>query len=56
MVDVNVTVKVSGLEKLADYAASGLGTVTGPMLAPWAERQRAKAKLTDAKAEPTVCV
>ena len=51
MVDVNVTVKVPGLEKLADYAASGLGSVAGSMLAPWAARQRAKAKLTDTRAE-----
>lgn len=51
MVDVNVTLKVPGLEKLADYAASGLGSVAGSMLAPWVARQRAKAKLTDAQAE-----
>ena len=33
MVDVNL--KVPALEKLVDYAASGIGAVAGPMLAPW---------------------
>ncbi len=49
MVDVNL--KVPGLEKLADYAASGIGAVAGPMLATWKARQDAKARLVEAKAE-----
>lgn len=35
MVDVSVTVEVSGLEKRAAYTGSGLGAVVGLMLAPW---------------------
>ena len=36
---VNVNVKVAALEKLVDYTASGIGTVAGPMLAPWKARK-----------------
>ena len=49
MVDVNV--KVPALEKLLDVAASGIGAVAGPMLAPYIARQEARAKLIEAKAE-----
>ena len=48
MVDVNL--KVPALEKLVDYAASGIGAVAGPMLAPWKARQEAKARLIESKA------
>ena len=49
MVDVNV--KVPAIEKLLDYAASGIGAVAGPMLATWRARQDAKAKLIGAQAD-----
>lgn len=49
MVDVNL--KVPAIEKLLDYAASGIGAVAGPMLATWKARQDAKAKLIGAQAE-----
>ena len=49
MVDVNL--KVPALEKLADYAASGIGAVAGPMLATWKARQDAKARLIGVEAE-----
>ena len=42
-IDVNVNVRVPALEKLLDYTASGIGSVAGPMLAPWRARQNAKA-------------
>ena len=32
--DVNLTVRVPGLEMLVKYSASGIGAVAGPMLAP----------------------
>ena len=48
MIDVNVN--VPGLEKLLDYAASGIGAVAGPMLAPWKASREAKAKLIGATA------
>ena len=42
---------VSGVSKLADYAASGIGSVAGPMLASWKARREADAKLIAAKGE-----
>lgn len=35
---------VKALEKLVDYAASGIGSVAGSMLAPWRARREARAK------------
>ena len=49
MVDINL--KVPGVKKLLDYAASGVGAVAGPMLATWKARKEAEAKLITAKAE-----
>ena len=43
--------KVPGIDKLMDYAASGIGAIAGPMLSPWKARQEAKVKLIQAKAE-----
>ena len=48
MVDVNL--KVPALEKLVDYAASGIGAVAGPMLAPWKARKKAEARLIESRA------
>ena len=42
---------VSGISKLADYAASGIGSVAGSMLASWKARREANAKLIAAKGE-----
>ena len=42
---------VAGVSKLADYAASGIGSVAGPMLASWKARKEANAKLIAAKGE-----
>ena len=49
--DVNLTVKVHGLEVLVKYAASGIGAVAGPMLAPWRARRDAQARLISAQAQ-----
>lgn len=49
MVDVNL--KVPAIEKLLDYAASGIGAVAGPMLASWKARKEAEARLIGTKAE-----
>ena len=49
MVDVNI--KVSALEKLVDYAASGIGAVAGSMLAPWMAKQQVKAKSIEVKGQ-----
>ena len=42
---------VKALEKLVDYAASGIGSVAGSMLAPWRARQEALAKQIAAKGD-----
>ena len=41
--DPSLTINVQAIEKLADYVASGIGSVAGSMLAPWQARQDAKA-------------
>ena len=50
-VNVNVNVKVPALEKLVDYAASSIGAVAGPMLAPWKAHKEAKARRIEATAQ-----
>ena len=42
---------VPGISKLADYAASGIGSVAGPMLASWKARREAQARLVAAQGE-----
>ncbi len=49
--DVNLTVKAEGLEVLLKYAASGIGAVAGPMLAPWRASREAQARIISAHAE-----
>lgn len=41
---MDFNLRVPAIEKLLDYAASGLGSVAGPMSASWKARQEAKAK------------
>ena len=48
---MDVNVKVPALEKLLDYAASGIGSVAGPMLAPWKAGRDARAKQVAAQGE-----
>ena len=48
---MDIATLVSGVSKLADYAASGIGSVAGPMLASWKARKEANAKLIAAKGE-----
>ena len=50
MVDINL--KVPAIEKLVDYAASGIGAVAAPMLATWKAKNEAKAKLIEAEDQP----
>ena len=49
--DPTINLKVPALEKLLDYAASGIGAVATPLLAPYVARQHARAKLIEAKTE-----
>ena len=41
---VNVPLTIPAIEKLVDHVASGIGSVAGPMLAPWSARREALAK------------
>lgn len=45
---------VKALEKLLDYAASGIGSVAGSMLAPWRARREAQAKEIAAQGDANV--
>ena len=46
---MDINVKIPVLEKLADYAASGVGSVAGPMLVLWKARKEAEARLIAAR-------
>ena len=47
----NFTVNVPALEKLLDYAASGIGSIAGPMLASWRARKEANALTIQAEGQ-----
>ena len=40
---LDLTIRVPAIEMLVDYAASGIGGIAGPMLAPWRARREAVA-------------
>ena len=46
---MDVNIKVPALEKLLDYAASGIGSVAGPILATWKARRKVEARKIAAK-------
>ena len=48
---MDMNLKVPAIEKLLDYAASGIGSVAGPMLASWRARHEANAKLIAAQGQ-----
>lgn len=48
---MDINLKIPAIEKLMDYAASGIGSVAGSMLASWKARQEAKAKSIAAHGE-----
>ena len=50
---MDINVKVPAIEKLLDYAASGVGSIAGPMLAPWKAGQEAKARRILAEGQAT---
>ena len=39
---------VAGIDKLVDVVASGIGSIAGPMLAPWRARRESEARLIEA--------
>ena len=46
---MDINLRVPAIEKLLDYAASGIGGVAGSMLAPWKARREAAAKQIEAR-------
>ena len=51
---MKVEVVVPGLEKLVDVVSSGIGSVAGPMLAPWRARKEGEARLVQAESKAKV--
>ena len=51
---MEVKVVVPGLEKLVDVVSSGVGSVAGPMLAPWRARREREARLIHAEGDAVV--
>ena len=45
---------IPGVDKILEYAASGIGSVAGPMLSSWKARKEAKAKMIEAQGEAEV--
>lgn len=52
--DTNININVPALTKLVDYAASGIGSIAGPMLAPWRAGQELRAQLILARGDAEV--
>ena len=48
---IEIKVSVPAIEKLAEYSASGIGSVAGSMLASWKAQREANAKVIAAKGE-----
>ena len=51
---MGMELKVPALEKLLDMVASGIGSVAGPMLAPWKAKREGAAKRIGASADADV--
>ena len=51
---VTIKIRVPALEKLIDVVAAGIGSIAGPLLAPWAAGRYAKAAINTAKGEAEV--
>ena len=45
---------VAGIEKLVDVVASGIGSIAGPMLAPWRARKETEARAIEAEGSAKV--
>lgn len=48
---MDFNLKIPAVEKLLDFAASGIGSVAGPMLASWKARREANARVIAAQGE-----
>ena len=52
--EFDVTLRVPALEKLVDYAAGGVGSIAGPMLANWRASREGQARLTSTRVNAEV--
>ncbi len=50
----DITIRISAIDKLLDYGASGFGAVAGPILAPWRASREGKARLNSARFDAEV--
>ena len=48
---IDMTLRVPAIEKLVDYAASGVGAIAGPMLANWRASREGQARLTSTQVD-----
>ena len=51
---MDFNLKIPAIEKLLDFAVSGIGSVAGPMLASWKARREANARVIAAQGESEV--
>ena len=51
---ITINIGVTALEKLIDVIAAGIGSIAGPLIAPWAAGRHTKAAITAAKGEAEV--
>ena len=51
---MKIDLNVLAIEKLLDYAASGIGSIAGSYLAPWKARREAKSKLILAEGDANI--
>lgn len=49
-----ITIRISAIDKLLDYTASGVGAIAGPMLANWKATREGRARITAARADAEV--
>ena len=52
--NININLKVPAIDKLLDYTASGIGSVAGPLMAPWKANREAEAKRIAAESDATI--
>ena len=52
--ETTINLRIPALEKLIDLVAAGIGSIAGPLIAPWAARRHATAAIETARGEAEV--
>ena len=52
--NININLNVPAIDKLLDYTASGIGSVAGPLMAPWKANRETEAKRIAAESDATI--